>query len=150
VVVEVERSGCHLCQSPAAEVCRLCQRPVCAAHLADFPAELAPVFGLRACAVCVERTLAQIEKERAQRERKRAGDLPYRTCAVCGQEFPQVLVACSVCGRYICQQHGMRYRRRFRFGHRGDKGAWYWDHDVRCLEHRRRFPRLEGWEVDST
>lgn len=147
--MEVGGTRCHLCSSLSAAVCPLCRRPVCAAHLADFPVELAPAFGPRACTICVERALAQIDKERAQRERKRTGDLPYRTCAVCGQEFPQVLAACAVCGRRICRGHSVRYRRRFRFGHRGDKGAWYWDYDVRCLEHRRRFPRLEGWEVDS-
>lgn len=119
-------------------------------HLAGFSAELAPTFGPRACAACVEKALAQMDKGRAQRERKRTGDLPYRTCDVCGQEFSQVLLACAVCGKRVCRGHRVRYRRRFRFGHQGDKGAWYWDYDVRCLEHRRRFPRLEGWEMDPT
>jgi len=128
----------------------MCRRPTCAAHLTAFPPELVSAFGPQACAACVEKSIAQMEKGRRQREHKRAGDAPYRTCAICGREFAQVLPACTVCGRHICREHRVRYRRPFRFGHPGDKGAWYWDYDVRCPDHRRRLPRLQGWQVDKT
>lgn len=128
----------------------MCRRPVCAVHLADFPPDLVLAFGPQACVPCVQKSVAQVEKERRQRERQRAEGAPYRTCAVCGREFSRALPACTVCGRHLCREHRVRYRRRFRFGHPGDKGAWYWDYDVRCLEHRRRLPRWQGWEVDAT
>ncbi|HIQ05438.1 MAG TPA: hypothetical protein EYH31_07035 [Anaerolineae bacterium] len=119
----------------------------------SFPEELVPALGERACAACVERFVAQVEKERQQRERKREHDRWCRTCAICAREFEQVLPQCNVCGRPVCPEHRIRYRKQFRFGaHKGQEAAWYWDYDVRCRDHKRSpwLVRLQGWEIDPT
>ncbi|MCD6289211.1 MAG: hypothetical protein J7M34_01815 [Anaerolineae bacterium] len=143
---------CYICSAPAVTRCRTCGRPICREHLVPYPEELRATFGPDGCQHCVEWAIETISRGRQQRERKRAQDVVYRTCAVCHRVFDQVLPACSVCGRRVCSKHSTRYRRRFHFGNRKDPvtGAWYWEYDVRCIEHPRRlwWDRLWGWQID--
>ncbi len=149
---EATGEACYLCTEQAVTRCRTCGRRVCSEHLVPYPDDLVEAFGPDGCQRCVDRAITEIERGRQQRERKRDRDAIYRTCAVCQQVFEQTLPACSVCGRRVCLDHSIRYRRRFRFGNRRDStaGTWYWEYDVRCLEHRRHLwlDRLRGWQID--
>jgi hypothetical protein len=92
-----------------------------------------------------------LARSESQQARKRERDLPHRTCNLCGPETEQVLPHCTRCGRHLCPEHAVRYRRRFRFGARdGAEAAWYWDHRVRCPAHQmNRFTVwLRRWERD--
>jgi hypothetical protein len=114
-------------------------------------AALHAFFGPEACTECVRFTVEDLARDEGQWARKRALDLTQCTCAVCGGEFEQVLAPCSRCGRHLCAEHSVRYRRKFRFGARGDaEEAWYWDHEVRCVEHRMVgfVAWIRGWKVE--
>ncbi len=150
----MEEAVCYACAQPAIGTCRGCGRPICQEHLVPYPEDLVPLFGPDACQRCVERAIEEVERGRRQRERKRSQDVIYRTCEICNRVFEQVLPSCSVCNRRVCYDHRVRYRRRFFFGNRRDPvtGAWYWDYQVRCVDHRRHpwIARLTGWEIDHT
>jgi hypothetical protein len=68
---------------------------------------------------------------------------------LCQREFEQALSQCSQCERHVCPEHSIRYRRRFRFGAKGNaEEAWYWDYEVRCPEHKLNplAVKLRDWE----
>jgi len=145
---------CHVCGQPASDLCPQCRLAVCKEHQEPLEPNLAAVFGPWACVECAARSREELALDQRQWERKRQGDLAFRTCAVCGQEFSQVLLACSQCGKRLCHAHRIRYRKRFRFGKQpgAETGGWYWDYDVRCARHRLSpmIARIKGWELDPT
>jgi hypothetical protein len=110
---------------------------------------LQPLFGAEACAECARFAAGDLARDEGQWARKRDRDRFYRTCALCEREAEQVLPRCGRCGRHLCPEHAVRYRRRFRFGARdGAEAAWYWDTEVRCPDHQLNpwLARLKGWE----
>lgn len=151
-VIPATANACHLCGESAGADCPQCHLPVCEEHREALEPELAALFGVWACQECTDRSRAELALDRQQWERKRTGDVVFRTCGVCGEEFSQVLAACSQCGKRLCHLHRTRYRRRFRFGQQpGEQtGGWYWDYEVRCQEHRLAplLARLRGWQPE--
>lgn len=145
---------CHICGQPGSARCPQCRLAVCETHQELLEPELAAIFGAWACVDCAARGREELAFDRRQWQRKRRGDIDFRTCAVCGQEFSQVLLACSQCGKRLCRVHRTRYRKRFRFGQQpgAQTGGWYWDYDVRCPDHRLSAwaARLKGWALDPT
>jgi hypothetical protein len=139
---------CHICGKEATTTCPLCGRPICDEHKKEFPPELQDAFGPYACTACYDEVTGLIEKDRARQAKRKKQPVELRTCAICGKTFKTVLPRCSVCGRPVCHDHRMRYRKKFYSGSPGPERAWYWDRDVRCLDHKRKFPGLRGWEVD--
>jgi hypothetical protein len=148
-VPDFEAGRCYLCGSPATGECPQCHRPVCGDHTVRLSQELVPVFGAQACQACARFSAGDLARDEGQWDKKRSRDLPYRTCAVCGSESEQVLPRCSRCGRHLCPEHALRYRKQFSFGSRhGSEQAWYWDHEVRCPQHRLLplIARLRSWQ----
>jgi hypothetical protein len=146
-----EPGRCYLCGAPARGHCPQCHRPVCVADLVPLDKEMQPIFGPDACAQCARSAMHDLARGESQQARKRERDLPHRTCSLCGRETEQVLPHCARCGRHLCPEHAVRYRRRFRFGARdGAEAAWYWDYEVRCPAHQMsRFTAwLRRWERD--
>ena len=139
---------CYICGKPATSTCPLCGRPICDDHRKDFPPDLQPAFGPFACDNCYNEAMNLLEKDRERLTKLKKHPVEDRTCAICGRVFKTVLPRCSVCDRPVCFEHRVRYRRKFYFGSPGPERAWYWDRDVRCVDHKRRFPKLQGWEVD--
>ncbi len=150
---QVEPGRCYLCGAPAIDHCPQCRRPVCDADRVLLDEELRPLFGSDACTECASSARHDLARDESQWARKRDRDQPHRTCGLCGRESQQVLPYCTRCGRHLCPEHTVRYRRRFRFGARdGAEAAWYWDYEVRCPDHPiNRFAAwLRRWEGDPT
>jgi hypothetical protein len=150
---QVEPDRCYLCGAPASSHCPQCRRPVCDADRVRLDEELQPLFGSDACAECARSVTRDLACGESQWARKRDRDQPHRTCSLCGRESHQVLPYCTRCGRHLCPEHAVRYRRRFRFGARDKaEAAWYWDYEVRCSDHQmNRFTAwLQRWEGDPT
>jgi hypothetical protein len=117
---------------------------VCDADRVRLEEEMQPLFGSDACAECARSTTHDLARGESQLARKRDRDQAYRTCGLCGRESQQVLPHCTRCGRHLCPEHEMRYRRRFRFGARDKaEAAWYWDYEVRCPDHQMN--RFAAW-----
>lgn len=150
---QVEPHRCYLCGAPASGHCPQCHRPICDSDRVLLDEEMQPLFGSDACTECARGTTHDLARDESQWARKRDRDQPHRTCSLCGRRSQQVLPHCTRCGRHLCAEHTIRYRRRFRFGNwDGAEGAWYWDYEVRCPDHQmnRLAAWFRRWEADPT
>ncbi len=141
---------CYICGAPATAHCPICGRPICDEHKVEFPPEYREAFGEYACTNCYAEAMDLIEKDLERQAKRKKQPVELRTCAICGRVFENVLPRCSVCGRPVCKEHRVRYRKKFYFGSPGPERAWYWDRDVRCVDHKRSKLnlKLSGWEID--
>ena len=151
-VPNLQPGRCHFCDDLAVGECPQCYRPACATHLVDVAQDLQPAFGEQACASCARYSAEDLARDEGQWRHKRDHDQLHRTCSLCGLEFEQTLPQCSRCLRHLCPEHALRYRKRFSFGAKGEpEGAWYWDHETRCPDHRLNplIARLRGWQPED-